>query len=194
MRTKLKLPSLSALSWVMVIILTACNILLIRQNSQLRSLVHEFESEQRIQIGEKLRPFRGADLNGKTEEVRFDEPEVRRIVLVSSTSCPFCKRQNPSWNQLAGQIDRRRYEVITLFRDREDRDHVAAYLKANGFGNNSLMPVFFVADEFFKESKLNSTPITLILGKDGVVEKAWFGLWDKHTIADVNSFLNISIQ
>jgi len=194
MLKNLKTPSLSTLSWIVTLVLVACNLLLIRQNSQLRGLVQDLEAEQRIQVGDKLSSFKGSDLEGKPTEVRFAENNLKKIVLFSSISCPFCKKQNPNWNQLIQQIDRRKYEVVELFRDREAHDQVAAYLKANGFGNEDSAKVFLIADSLLQGKKLNSTPITLIVGENGVVERAWFGLWDKSAIADVNSSLDISIQ
>lgn len=194
MLKKFKVPSLSVLSWMMVILLTLCNVLLIRQNSQLRIIVQKLESEQRIQVGDKLGSFEGTDLEGKPVEVNFDEKNFKKVVLFSSIGCPFCKKQNPKWNQLIEKIDRRKYEVVELFRDKEARSQVAAYLKANSFSNEDSVKVFLVGDEFLKEEKLNGTPITLIVGQNGVVEKAWAGLWNESAIAEVNSVLGISIQ
>jgi thiol-disulfide isomerase/thioredoxin len=194
MLRKLKVPLLPVLSWVMVVILTLCNILLIRQNSQLRIAVQKLESEQRIQIGDKFGSFRGTDLEGKPVAVNFDENNLKKIVLFSSISCPFCKKQNPKWNQLIEKIDRQKYEVVELFRDKESRNQVAAYLKANSFSNEDSVKVFLVGDEFLKEKKLNGTPITLIVGQNGVVERAWIGLWNESAIAEVNSILDISIR
>jgi|ERR1043165_195892 peroxiredoxin len=189
-----KTPSLSTLSWLVTLVLVVCNLLLIRQNSQLRGLVQDLEAAQRIQVGDKLSSFKASDLEGKPTEVRFAENNLKKIVLFSSISCPFCKKQNPNWNQLIKQVDRRKYEVVELFRDKEAREQVAAYLKANGFGNDESGEVFLVADSLLQGKKLNSTPVTLIVGENGVVERAWFGLWDNSAIADVNSSLDISIR
>ena len=95
------------------------------------------------------------------------------------------------------QVDSQKYEVVELFRDLEARDKVMNYLVNNGFIRDSSAPelkVLFPNDAFLDENKMNSTPLTLVVGKDGTVEKAWFGLWNKSTIADVNSSLGISIQ
>lgn len=189
-----KIFSQSVLSWVVVVMLTLCNVLLIRQNSQLRTAVHKLESEQRLQIGDKLGSFKGTDLDGNVMEVNFNANNLKKVVLFSSISCPFCKKQNPKWNQLIEKIDRQKYEVVELFRDKEPRNQVATYLKANSFSNGDLIKVFLVGNEFLKEEKLNGTPITLIVGQNGVVEKAWFGLWDESATSEVNSSLDISIQ
>ena len=189
-----KLISLAALSWVMVIGLILCNVLLIRQNFQLRALVQRLEAEQRIQIGDKLGPFKGADLDGKSVELRFDGSQLKKVVLFSSINCSFCKKQNPKWNQLIEKIDRGKYEVVELFRERETQSQVAAYLKANSFPTGEAVKVFLLGDAPLTEEKLNSTPITLIVGENGVVEKAWFGLWNESATAEVNSALDISIQ
>jgi glutaredoxin len=119
------------------------------------------------------------------------------LILYSSTTCPYCKKQNPLWTEMIRQVDGKKYEVVELFRDLEDRDKVMNYLVNNGFIKDSSTPelkILFPNDAFLDKNKMNSTPLTLIVGKDGTVEKAWFGLWNKSTIADVNSSLGISIQ
>jgi peroxiredoxin len=194
MLKNLKLPSLAILSWVVVAILTLCNVLLMRQNSQLRTTVHKLESEQRIQAGDRLDSFTGTDLEGKPVEVKFDDNNLKKVVLFSSISCPFCQKQNPKWNQLIEKIDRRKYEVVELFRDNESRNQVAAYLKANSLSNEDLVKVFLAGNKFLKEEKLNGTPITLVVGQNGVVERAWVGLWDAAALTEVNSVLGLSIQ
>jgi peroxiredoxin len=190
---KLTLPSLSVLSWVVVVILTLSNVLLIRQNGQLRAVLGELEAEQKIQVGDKLAPFRAAGLDGQSVEVRFGENEVKKVVLFSSITCPFCKKQNPGWNQLIHQIDRQKYEVLEVFRNRERPSQIAAYLRVNSPDGDSAK-VLLTTDEFLQRAKLNTTPITLVVGRNGVVEKAWFGLWNDFSTAEVNSFLGTSIQ
>lgn len=43
-------------------------------------------------------PFKGAGLDGKAAEVRFDERGLKRVILFFGTSCPFCEKQNSMWN------------------------------------------------------------------------------------------------
>ena len=186
--------SLTVLSWAVMVSLTLCNVLLIRQNVQLRRIIQKLESEQRIQIGDRLGPLRGTDLEGRPVEVRFDGSKLKKIVFFSSTRCPFCKKQNPTWNQLIERVDRRKYEVVELFRDKEAPGQVAAYLKANSFLDEDMLKVFMVADDFLQEEKMNSTPVTLIVGENGVVERVWVGLLNESEAAAVNSFLGIAAQ
>lgn len=189
-----KLASPATLSWAMAIALILCNALLIRQNLQLRALTRKLEAEQRVQVGDKFGLFTGAGLDGTAAQVRFDEPGRKRVVLFSSISCPFCKQQNPMWNQLIEKLDHEKYEVVEIFRDGESVNRVAAYLKANGFSDGASARIFLIGDEPLREVKLNSTPITLVVGANGAVEKVWYGLWNRSTTAEVNSFLNVSIQ
>lgn len=189
-----KLATPAALSWAMAVALVLCNALLIRQNLQLRALTRKLEAEQRVQVGDKFGLLTGAGLDGKAAEVRFDEHGRKKVFLFSSTSCPFCKQQNPMWNQLIEKIDQGKYEVVEIFRDRESVSRVAAYLKANGFSDEASAKIFLMGDEPLREVKLNSTPITLVVGANGAVEKAWYGLWNSSMTAEVNSFLDVSIQ
>jgi len=190
----LKAPSLSAVSWVLVAMLTVCNVLLARQNQKFRALVQEMESEQKIQIGDALGPLSASDLSGQPTVVRFDENKLGTVVLFSSTTCPFCKKQNPNWNRLIRDVDRAKYDVVELFRANETRSQVAGYLRTNGLDNEAAVKFFFVAEDFLKQKKLNTTPITLIVGRNGLVERAWFGLWNPSQLAEVNSSLSLSIQ
>jgi peroxiredoxin len=150
---------------------------------QLRALTQKLEAEQRLQAGDKLGPFKGAGLDGQAVEVRFDESGLNKVVLFSSTSCPFCKKQNPMWNQLMGKIDRSKYEVIEIFRNREPISQVSAYLKASGFPEGDAAKIILIGDEPLREEKLNSTPMTFIVGENGTVEKAWYGPWSGPTTA-----------
>lgn len=195
MSEKLKIPSASVLSWVIIIILVLSSILLIRQNLQLRTTVEKLVAEQKIQIGEKFTAFNAVDLEDRPIEVNFNESKAKTILLFSSTTCPFCKKQNPYWNDVIKQIDYRKYQILEVFHEKEDKGKVIEYLKNNSLENEkSSLRILFLADEFLRKNKLNSTPITLIIGENGIVERAWFGLWSKSTITEVNSSLEISIQ
>lgn len=153
--------------------------------------------EQKIQIGQKLDQFDAVDIKNAPVKINFDAEAPKRLILYSSTSCPFCKKQNPLWNEMIRQVDGQKYEVLELFRDMDDREKVMNYLSSNGLMRDELpngLRVLFPKDDFLDKNKLKSTPITLVVDKDGTVEKAWFGLWNKSTISDVNSSLGISIQ
>lgn len=194
---KKRILSLSNMSWVLVAGLIFCNIFLVVQNLRLKDRVNGLIAEQKIQIGHKLDQFEAVDIKNTAVKINYDDSTPKRLILYSSTTCPYCKKQNPLWNEMIRQVDSQKYEVLELFRDLEDKEKVMNYLVNNGFIKNNSEPdlkVLFPNDAFLDKNKMNSTPLTLVVDKDGTVEKAWFGLWNKSTIADVNSSLGISIQ
>lgn len=187
----------SNLSWLLIALLIFCNILLFRQNLQLKASVEDFTAKQKIQTGEKIEPFNASDIKNNSVQYNFDNGISKKIIFFSSTTCPFCKKQNPLWNEVVKQANNKKYEILEFFRDVEDKDKVFNYLKNNGVvkDDSDLSPkILFLKDEFLQKNKLNSTPITLIINENGVVEKTWFGLWNKAQIAEINDALDISIQ
>jgi len=192
---KIKISTQTFFLWLILLALIVCNFLLIRQNLQLKADIKDLIAEQKIQVGAKFSEFKGVNLENNQIAFTYNQNKLKKIILYSSANCPFCKQQNPYWTEVIKQIDNQKYEVLELFRDREDKSKVASYLNANGYElENSSVKFLFLADEFLQENKLNSTPTTLLVNENGIVEKVWFGLWDKTIISEVNSSLGVSVQ
>jgi hypothetical protein len=49
-------------------------------------LARKLESEQRIQVGDKLGPLRGIDLEGRPVELNFADSNLKTIVLFASVN------------------------------------------------------------------------------------------------------------
>lgn len=153
--------------------------------------------ERKIQIGEKFESFAPVDFDNVALGVDFLKGERKKIILFSSTKCPFCKQQNPMWNDLVRQVDERGFEVLELFRESENREKVRQYLVSNGVIQdfpNRTPKIIFLDDESLEKNKLVTTPLTVVLNEEGVVEKVWFGLWNPKIVKDVNRTLGTSIS
>ncbi len=188
------LKLISIISWITVIGLIVCNILLIKQNLQLRETVEKQESEKRVNVGAEFSEFKAVDNNNNPVSLVSGKPS-KKIIFFSSTSCPFCKKQNPYWTQLASQVKSGQYEIFALFNDREEHPKVEEYLKTYGFAdiNISVKPLYSNG-EILQKYRLNGTPATLIINENGIVEKAWSGLWDKTTISEVENYFHITVN
>ena len=95
------------------------------------------------------------------------------------------------------QVDGQRYEIIEVFRDREDKENVLRYLKDGRIiqdRSDSTPKIMFLDDDFLEKNKLVTTPLTVILSEHGIVEKVWFGLWSTKIVADVNATFGTSIR
>ena len=196
MNASYTLLSLSTLSWLLVLLLLLTNIFLIRKNVILQLSLERFTNVQKVQVGEKFELFSPVDTDNKSFGVAFLKSGSKKVILFSSTTCPFCKKQNPLWNEMIKQIDVQRYEVFELFRDSEDREHVRQYLETNSVVQdraNSKPKLIFLGDDYLQMNKLTTTPMTIIVNEDGAVEKVWFGLWNPKTIREINTTFGISI-
>jgi peroxiredoxin len=179
MRLKNRGSFLSASSWILVFILIVVNVFLIRQNWQLRSDVDNLVREQRVQVGESFNDFSALDFQDRPVAIS-SEARIKKVIFFSSTSCPYCKKQNAYWLDCLKQLDPGKYEIIAVFNEREERQTVADHLNKYGFteGGSSLK-LLFSPDDTLQKYKLRSTPITLVLDENGTVEKVWQGLWDR---------------
>jgi thiol-disulfide isomerase/thioredoxin len=178
--------------WIIGIALVVCNIFLIVQNLKLRSQIETLSSNPKIQTGENFSEFNAVDIEDNA--VIFSSAKLKKVILFTSTTCPYCKKQNPYWTQLLNQIDSQKYEIVELFNAAEERQVVSDYLKSIGHSADPKLKVVFSNSEDLQKYKLNVTPTTLVLNENGTVEKVWSGLWDKSKTDDVNSFFNSTIQ
>lgn len=185
---------MSALNWLVLIGLIICNIVLIKQNIELRETVERQEREKRVQVGDRFGEFTAFD--NKNESVNFiSNKPTKNLILFSSTTCPFCNKQNPYWIQLAKQINAENYKIYMLFNDDEEIPKVEQYLEDNGFTiAENQITVLFSDNEMLQKYKLNGTPTTLVVNESGTVEKSWSGLWDKTKISEAENYFHIVIN
>ena len=192
MLKKLKIES--SLIWVIITGLIICNGVLIAQNIKLRQVVERQYNEKRTQVGDDFNGLKVSDENRKSIEISSSE-SIKKIILFSSTECPFCKKQNPFWVQLIDEIDDKKYTVFILFNDGEENSKVNEYMKSAGYLNTKkLAKSLFSDSETLQKYKLNGTPATLVIDENGIVEKVWTGLWDKTKIAEVEAYFRITIN
>ncbi len=187
-----KFETASILSWLIVIALIACNGFLIRQNLRLRGMVDELNSERTVKIGDEFTDFKAFDTENKP--LNFGLSKNKKVILFTSTSYPFCKKQNPYWLQMLQQLDARKYETVEIFNAAEERPTVSNYVNSIGHSTIPNLYVLCSESENLQKYKLNATPTTLVLNEEGSVEKVWDGLWNKSKVEEVNSYLNLSVQ
>jgi len=78
--------------WALIIILAGSNVLLLRQNLQLRNLLKKFEPDQ-LKAGDKLESFSAFGLHGENVAIDFANDAPRRVLLFLSSDCPYCREQ-----------------------------------------------------------------------------------------------------
>lgn len=179
----------------MLLALAACNVLLIVQNLRLRSELSRYEVKG-PQVGDSLRPFKAAGLDGRPVEVSFDGSGPKRVLLFFTPACRYCHEQYPYWRALLSEADPNRFEIIGVVSQGEQKAEIEAYLRSMGCMGEAKpnMRVAFVPDDVRESYKLFSTPITLVIASDGTLEKAWRGRWSPQDLAAANAVFGIKLS
>lgn len=180
--------------WGTLLFLAAFNVLLIRQNLQMRALLSKYEPKI-LQVGEKLQPFSAPGLHGELFNVNYDNESPKYVLLFFTPNCPYCRAQFVYWREVIKQVDGNRFRVLGVAAESEDKVKLEEYLHTVGcsIDTDLALPVAFISDSVRRSYKLSATPITLVVTNDGTVEKVWAGKWDSEDIAVANTILNLNI-
>ena len=188
-------PQKSWLSIGLILILCVVNLLLIKQNLDLRKqlaaggrtidLTTNF-----LQPGDVVAPVTATDLDGRPYQLDYKKDGRQRLLLFFSPNCPYCQQQSPLWRDLLDKVDSNRFTVIGVVSDREDKRLVSAHADGAGyFKTKTPLPLVFFDRESLGSYKLSATPTTLLINEDGRVEHAWVGKWDETSTMEVAAAL-----
>lgn len=185
-------------SWLTLgVMITLCvvNLLLIRQNLDLRNQLasggRTLELTTNVlKPGDLVPSVTATDLDGQLYKVDYARGGHRRLLLFFSPSCPYCQQQSPLWRALLDNVDASRFIVLGVVSDKEDRELVSAHARDAGyFKTKTSLPVVFFDDETLGTYKLTATPTTLLINEDGRVKHAWVGKWDERRATEVAAAL-----
>ena len=180
--------------WVMLAALAASNVLLIRQNLQMR-LALERLRPQNAEAGDKVPPFVAPALDGDTVRVEYTGGGRKTLLFFFTPTCPYCRQQFAFWREILNRAEERRYDVIGPVADSEDKVKLREYLRAMGCGSDSEAPlrVALIPKAVRSSYKLSATPVTLLVSGDDTVERAWTGVWTDTELGDVNAALGVNL-
>ena len=183
------------LSVGLIILLCLVNLLLIKQNFDLRK---ELAAGGRtidvttnaLQPGDLVTPVTATDLEGNPYQLDYKKDGRARLLLFFSPTCPYCQQQSPLWRDVLDKVDSNRFTVVGIVSDREDKRLVSAYADGAGyFKTKTPLPLVFFDSESLGSYKLTATPTTLLINEDGRVEHAWIGKWDETKVMEVAAAL-----
>lgn len=188
-----KWPTVAASAVILTLALS--NVLLIRQNLQLRAALAAGEPEA-MRAGDVVPAFAAAGLRGEQISVSYPEAGAKRVLFYFTPTCRYCHGQFAYWREILERADRERFEVIGVASDREDRAKLEDYLRQFGCDGASPTPlrVALVPDEVRRSYKLSATPITLVVNNDGAVERAWAGRWDEAQAAEAGKLFGLDFS
>lgn len=178
----------------LILSLMAVNLLLIKQNFELRRQLIGFgrkaETTNTLKAGERVNSIVGTDLNGQPFEVKYNQEGRRHLLLYFSPNCLYCVQQASLWRELLDKVDDKRINVVGVVSEREDRQSIFAHAEGAGyFKTKTPLPVVLFNDASLAHYKLTATPTTLLIDDDGKVEHAWVGKWDEGKANEVAASL-----
>lgn len=177
--------------WAMVIILAVSNVLLLRQNRQLRNLLQKFEPD-RLNAGDKLEPFSALDLRGENIAINFASDAPRRVLLFLSSDCPYCREQFGYWKRIIDVAPVKGFQVVAVAMNSEDRSKLAAYLNSMGCPTESKgFSVALIPEEVRRKYKFSITPTTLVVSSDGKADAVWNGMLKPSDVEAASAILGL---
>ncbi len=108
---------------VLIFLFATANLLLIRQNLQLRAELRRYQPDE-LQTGDRLPPFSAKELSGEPLAVSYDGRGPKRVLLFFTPTCRYCRGQFAYWRELMERADRERFEIIGVVAEMEDASKV----------------------------------------------------------------------
>jgi peroxiredoxin len=179
--------------YVLLGVMGVANILLVRQNLQLRRSI-EGTRPERLAVGDKVPSFTAVGLSGESINVAYNSQEQDKLLFFFTPSCPFSRQQFPGWLDLVKRTDKRKVEVIGLAADAEDTVKLREYLHevSSTHPPGITFPTAIVSKEVRRKYKLSETPLTLLIASDGTVKEVWAGKWDSKVLATVTKVIGVT--
>lgn len=173
--------------------IAASNILLIRQNLQLRGELAQAR-QQGLKAGDKVPPFSAAGLDGRPVQISYAGDGPKRMFIYFTPTCRFCRAQFPYWKEALEHAHSNSYEVVGLVSEAEDRVKLAEYLREMGCSADAQksLKVALVPEEVKLSYQLSATPITLLVSNAGIVQKAWVGQWSASDVGEASTVLGFT--
>lgn len=133
---------------------------------------------QGVRPGTPVTDLRGSDMDGKPVGMAL-AGHRRTILLVYSTQCRACDRNWPHWQSLLDRVgSRANIAIINLG---------ATIPKAPLVQLPSQDVVLFARIDAASRQAygFNSTPQTILVRMDGVVEQVWTGILNRHAVDEI---------
>lgn len=182
-------------SFAISFILCACalalaNILLTKQNKELKETVKSLSKASEIQHGVSLPPLKGIDENGNQASVEYGKGDKHTLLLIFSPTCGVCKDNMGNWHSIIdGNKDKLRIIGVTF--------NSANPAEAKEFINQYRMSAIDIIDaeaQSVLNYKLKYVPQTILIDRSGRVEMVWTGLLNKQSLEEIHNKLNAHLS
>ena len=170
-------PALSA-------VLLVLNIALILQNRALKA-PDVVPASMLPSRGARVDKIAGLSLNGTPMQVGFGGDHRRTLLYVFSTTCGVCKVNWPNWQAINKTADTRSFRLMYANINSEMSKN---YLDSHGLPADK---VFAQLDSRSRAAlNLQVTPLTIMLGDDGTIERYWAGALQQEDLSEIQKLMS----
>lgn len=158
------------LLWVAALGVLAENVVLLRQNRQLREA-----AAPQIAAGTQLQVLSALTIDGRVQPVSLPNADSKLLIITFSPGCPACQANQDGWLKLADALQQKGVRILWV--SRNPIDITRDYCVKHGIRLSDTL-----ADPSYRtylQLGLARVPNTLLVGPNGIVEKVWPGRLDQ---------------
>jgi peroxiredoxin len=172
-------------TWVTVVLLllvlsTGVNV---AQAQRIRTLVSQ-SGARSLLVGKRVRAAEAFSLDGKRVELSFDRG-LPTVLYYFSSTCAWCQRNWANVTALS-EASGDRYRVVAVSAERNLRPFVAK----KGLRLEVLEQL---SEETVLALGLGGTPITIVIGADGVVTHEWRGAYSERIGRQIEDLFGVTL-
>jgi len=168
---------------VVIVLLSAAVVLLMIKNNALRTPLRTAPSLNildELKPGDRLTPIEAQTIDGHTTTITYSEPGMSYLVLVFSTTCPYCEENIEQWRRIAGTCQGGGCSVIGV--SVHGLEPTRQYLVDR---NVPFYTVINTSKEFAEAYKISGVPMTILISAGGIVENTWSGMVNDDQVDEI---------
>jgi peroxiredoxin len=179
------------LFFLLAIILTATNALLLKQNIELKAIVAKrIDRPKELDTGVQIPPLKGMAINGNEVVVGYGEDKRKTILFCFTPGCSPCEDNMTYWKAMIKGINRDLFRLVGVSLTPETT-LIKEFVSRHGL--DSIIVISQLDNRSRESYGLASTPQTILISPDGKVEKVWTGLLEGQKRIEVEESLGISL-
>ena len=175
----------------LAVTLAVVNILLLKQNYELKALLGKYPTEAaELKPGTALRPLEGLDAEGTKLIIGYGQDNRKTLLLSFIPGCEACEKNMPYWKAIIKDLDKNAYRLVgvSLITETSLIKEFTSRYELND------LPIIATLNSDCREAyQLKSTPQTILISADGRVENVWTGIIEGEKRKQVESSLGIKL-
>ena len=169
---------------LLAVLLVAANAFLLNRVKTLRAHVLELERLSVREVGGQAAPILGMDPQGRPRVITLARDGRKTVIFVLSPSCGPCNLNWPNWREL---LRSKELSFHPVFVDLSD-EITHSYMSSHGIADTDL--VTHLRGKSVLAYGLGYTPETIVVDRNGRIERIWSGYLSKVSLADIRKSLS----